>query len=916
MAPEPVLDVRLDHSLPRELAVGGGTAVFVSGSCFAPTAAIRSLDIVADGSARPAAAHGMPRLDLFRTLHPTLDPFDTALIDRDPGSDDDPYLRSYRSGFWGLAHFLPNDYDPHTLALRVVLDDGRSVTEELASLASPPAEAPLQLEGPVPGDGPLVAICMATYDPPSDLFRRQLESIRAQTHRNWVCVISDDCSTPERFAALQEEIGDDPRFAVSRSPRRRGFYGNFERALALAPPTAAHLAMADQDDYWHPDKLATLIGALGDAQLVYSDQRVISPRGELLADTYWSTRRNNHTDITSLLVANSVTGAASLFPRRLLDDVLPFPPAQFAHFHDHWIAMVALSLGRIAFVDRPLYDYVQHDGAVLGHAAANRVTALRDRLGRLGDDPRERIGRWRMHYFVDNQRLAQIAAMLEMRTGDRTAPAKRRALACVPAADHSPLALGRLAARAAPELAGRRPKTLGAEVGLSLAFLWRGLLRASARGDRPRRTLRLDSVPPPNLAPRPGRKGPDAGSVRTVADKIAPLELAVRDDAPVRVNVLIPTIDLKHLFGGYIAKFNLARRLAERGHRVRIVTVDPVGPLPRDWRRRLESYAGLDGLLDTVELAFGRESQGVEVNRSDHFIATTWWSAHIAAAALPSVEADAFTYVIQEYEPFTFAMGTWAALAAASYELPHAALFSTELLRDYFRQRRIGVFREDAAAGEAASLAFQNAITAVKPPTAAELTTRTPRRLLFYARPEQHAARNMYELGLLALDRALAAGAFQGWELNGIGTVESGRRIALGGGASMNLIPRAAQDDYANTLRSHDVGLALMYTPHPSLVPIEMASAGMITVTNSFENKTAEAMAAISPNLRAARPTVEGIAAALMKAAACVDDTSARADGGRLAWSRDWDDSFGEAILDRVSELLGAQAGVRSARRP
>ena len=41
MAPEPALDVRLDHPLPRELKVGGGTAVFVSGSCFAPRADIR-----------------------------------------------------------------------------------------------------------------------------------------------------------------------------------------------------------------------------------------------------------------------------------------------------------------------------------------------------------------------------------------------------------------------------------------------------------------------------------------------------------------------------------------------------------------------------------------------------------------------------------------------------------------------------------------------------------------------------------------------------------------------------------------------------------------------------------------------------------------------------------------------------------
>ena len=36
-----------------------------------------------------------------------------------------------------------------------------------------------------------------------------------------------------------------------------------------------------------------------------------------------------------------------------------------------------------------------------------------------------------------------------------------------------------------------------------------------------------------------------------------------------RVNLLIPSIDLQHFFGGYIAKLNLARRLAARGLRVR-----------------------------------------------------------------------------------------------------------------------------------------------------------------------------------------------------------------------------------------------------------------------------------------------------------------------------------------------------------
>ena len=53
---------------------------------------------------------------------------------------------------------------------------------------------------------------MATYNPPEDLLRAQIESIRAQTHANWLCVISDDGSTPAAYATLLEVIGDDPRF--------------------------------------------------------------------------------------------------------------------------------------------------------------------------------------------------------------------------------------------------------------------------------------------------------------------------------------------------------------------------------------------------------------------------------------------------------------------------------------------------------------------------------------------------------------------------------------------------------------------------------------------------------------------------------------------------------------------------------
>ena len=899
------LHVSLDSPLPRDVGVGRGTAVFVAGTCFCPTAPIVSLELVVDGVAHPVNAHGMPRLDFFAELHPGLDPFDTGRLATDPESTTDPQLRAYRSGFWGVAPIPRTAGGEVRIDVRAGLADRTVVEAPVGRLRrSEPTAEPL----PDPprshgsGGGDLVAICMATYDPPPELFAAQIASIRDQTHRDWICVISDDHSGEEGMATIRRETDGDPRFVVSVAPRRLGFYNNFERALALAPRAARFVAMADQDDRWYPEKLARLLDAIGSAQLVYSDQRVVARDGRILSDTYWGTRRNNHRSLLSLLVANSVTGAAALLRRELLKDVLPFPPAQFAHFHDHWIALAALARGDIKFVDKPLYDYVQHRDASLGHAAANQFTPLRRRL--LDQrDPRGRVRMWRLHYFVDVARLLTLARILELRCGPALTWRKRLDLGCLPAAERSLPAAIALGLRGLLDMTAGTTETLGAEWMLFHAFVWRRLLARTAR-ERPHQRLRLDAVPPPSLTMKPASVR-EPGVADAIADKIAPLDLAVSAEEPARVNLLIPTVDLAHFFGGYIGKFNLARRLAEQGHRVRLITVDPVGPLPRDWKRRIESYSGLGGLFDAVEVEFGRGPSPVAVSPEDRFVATTWWTAHIAAQACRVVGRERFVYLIQEYEPFTFSMGTLAALARQSYDFPHYGVFSTELLRDYFRRHRIGVFEAGETAGDQMSVSFQNAITDVVAPTPSELVRRGTRKLLFYARPEDHAARNMFQLGVLALSEALARGdALDGWELWGIGTVGERRTVALGGGASLRLLPRSAQDDYAQLLREHDVGLALMYTPHPSLVPIEMAAGGLVTVTNSFENKTPEAMAAISGNLIAVAPTVVAVTAGLRAAVAAVGDHAARVAASDVEWSRDWRTSLPDSLLEQIGAAL------------
>ncbi|MGH7556956.1 MAG: glycosyltransferase, partial [Gemmatimonadota bacterium] len=335
-----------------------------------------------------------------------------------------------------------------------------------------------------------VAICMATHDPEISLFIRQIESLMAQSHEDWICIISDDCSPPEKYFHLREIVSQDNRFYTSRSSRRLGVYRNFERVLSLVPAQCGFVSLSDQDDRWHAHKLETLLSRLNDesTSLVFSDMNVVDRDGGIISPSFWTHRRNNYEDLASLVLANTVTGAASLFRRDLLDLALPFPMQVGGSLHDHWIACVALTLGRIKYIDEPLHDYVQHGENVLGHFAPHRNGKRSEVLRFLRAVPGARSGRlartarWEAIYFNDLIRLKLIAKTLELRCGMVNGD-KSRALRRLARLDESASGAAWLVARS---LRRRyRLTTLGAEDRLAGALLWRRLLQASvpdARG--------------------------------------------------------------------------------------------------------------------------------------------------------------------------------------------------------------------------------------------------------------------------------------------------------------------------------------------------------------------------------------------------------------------------------------------------
>jgi hypothetical protein len=224
-------------------------------------------------------------------------------------------------------------------------------------------------------------VALAAYEPDEVMFARQLLSIQAQTHTEFVCLISADGNYERVQDIVRRICGDDARFRVLGYDSRLGFHHNFERALNEVPAEARWVALSDQDDYWYPEKLTKLLPYLNDSALVTCQARVVSAeisaadpdpsRGKL-------TDRKN-VGAADLVANNQVTGSLSAFRREVLDVALPFPSlAAPSQYHDHWIALCAIAANGVQVKDLVLQDYIQHGANVVGESRQSLAGSIRN----------------------------------------------------------------------------------------------------------------------------------------------------------------------------------------------------------------------------------------------------------------------------------------------------------------------------------------------------------------------------------------------------------------------------------------------------------------------------------------------------------------------------------------------------------
>jgi glycosyltransferase involved in cell wall biosynthesis len=206
-----------------------------------------------------------------------------------------------------------------------------------------------------PKNNPLISIALCVYNGDSFL-KEQLDSLLNQSYKNIEIIAADDCSTDSSWDILKEYQTKFSNFTLIRNKQNLGYSKNFERALYQC--NGDFIALCDQDDIWHREKLKLQLSHISDHQLVYHDSAFIDVNGVMLNQKISDVINLYNGDNPKVfLFFNCVSGHSCFFRKELLHYILPFSEN---YFHDHWIAYVAANLGTVYHIPECLVYYRQH----------------------------------------------------------------------------------------------------------------------------------------------------------------------------------------------------------------------------------------------------------------------------------------------------------------------------------------------------------------------------------------------------------------------------------------------------------------------------------------------------------------------------------------------------------------------------
>lgn len=215
---------------------------------------------------------------------------------------------------------------------------------------------------------------LATYNG-EKFIREMIDSVLAQDYNEIKLILSDDGSSDNTLAILEEYANQHPdKIKHYKSGKRFGCaQKHFMHLLATFHDTP-YVMFCDQDDVWHSDKVSKTLQKMQEIEreglpvLVHTDLRVVDENLRETASSFckFMKIKGKEKAFNRLLVQNVVTGCTMMCNRALLELVVKSCNEEAIVMHDWWIALIASAFGEIAFLDEATIDYRQHGNNSVG----------------------------------------------------------------------------------------------------------------------------------------------------------------------------------------------------------------------------------------------------------------------------------------------------------------------------------------------------------------------------------------------------------------------------------------------------------------------------------------------------------------------------------------------------------------------
>lgn len=203
---------------------------------------------------------------------------------------------------------------------------------------------------------PKVSIVLPTYNGEQYLCQ-SVDSILAQTYKDWELIIVNDCSTDHTIAIIDAYCKADSRIRVIHNEHNQKLPKSLNIGFAAAK--GKYLTWTSDDNLYMPDALSTMVRYLDghkDIYMVRGAMNYIDQSGDFLgcSEPY----RNEK------MYEFNCLGACFLYRQEVREKIGDYDVDMFCvEDYEYWLRVIEC-FGKIASIDKILYLYRRHEGSL------------------------------------------------------------------------------------------------------------------------------------------------------------------------------------------------------------------------------------------------------------------------------------------------------------------------------------------------------------------------------------------------------------------------------------------------------------------------------------------------------------------------------------------------------------------------